>query len=267
MVLEFLFNICATDCCSTELRFCDIIKSSETQGGDMMFDTMKLGKAISTLRKKADMTQNEVADRLNLSRQAISKYERGESFPDISVLVMIAELFNVTLEQLINCGEPTKGESSILKNVANGNDNISVENIADVVNLAPLLKPSVLSKLSVKFQEQGIDISDIVILAEYLNDETVIKLIENATFNEISNELLEKFIPMLNHQSKEAIFQKILDGDMDWHFIKVLLPFADYIATQIEAAVIAGVLPWEVLDILNCYYNKKDTDTVKNNII
>lgn len=44
-----------------------------------MFDTMKFGKALSTLRKCADMTQNEVADRLNLSRQAISKYERGVS--------------------------------------------------------------------------------------------------------------------------------------------------------------------------------------------
>ena len=60
-----------------------------------MFDTMKFGKALSTLRKQADMTQNEVADRLNLSRQAISKYERGESFPDISILVMIAELFDL----------------------------------------------------------------------------------------------------------------------------------------------------------------------------
>ena len=83
-----------------------------------MFDTMKFGKALSTLRKQADMTQNEVADQLNLSRQAISKYERGESFPDISVLVMIAELFHVTLDQLINYGEPTKGESAILENVA-----------------------------------------------------------------------------------------------------------------------------------------------------
>lgn len=50
-----------------------------------MFDTMKFGRALSTLRKQADMTQSEVADRLNMSRQAISKYERGESFPDISV--------------------------------------------------------------------------------------------------------------------------------------------------------------------------------------
>ena len=222
-----------------------------------MFDTMKFGKALSTLRKEADLTQNEVADRLNLSRQAISKYERGESFPDISVLVMIAELFNVTLNELINYGEPTKGESAILKNVAKGDSNVIAENIADVVNLAPLLKPSVLTRLSHQFEKQGIDISNIITLAEYLNDEAVVGLIEKATFDDISDELLEKFIPMLNHNSKEAIFQKILDGEMDWHFIKVLLPYADYMTTQIEAAVVAGALPWEVLDILRNYHWEK----------
>ena len=223
-----------------------------------MFDTMKFGKALSTLRKEADMTQNEIADKLNLSRQAISKYERGESFPDISVLVMIAELFHITLDQLINYGEPTKGESSILRNVAKGNADISAENIADVVNLAPLLKPSILTKLSRQFEKQGIDISDIITLAEYLNDESVVKLIEKATFDDISDALLEKFIPMLNSHSKEAIFQKILDGDMDWHFIQALLPYADYMTTQIEAAVVAGALPWEVLDILNDYYHDRN---------
>lgn len=219
-----------------------------------MFDTRKFGKALSTLRKNADMTQNEVADKLNLSRQAISKYECGESFPDISILVMIADLFHITLDQLIGYGEPTKGESSILKNVAEGKADIVAENMADVLNLAPLLKPSVLTNLSSQFEKQGIDISDIVILAEYLNDESVVKLIEKATVDDMDEELLEKFIPMLNDNSKVAIFQKILDGKMDWHFIKVLLPYADDITTQIEAAVVAGALPWEALDILNGYY-------------
>ena len=232
------------------------IKSMD--GSNTMFDIVKFGKALSTLRKNADMTQNEVADKLNLSRQAISKYERGESFPDISVLVMIAELFGITLDKLIGYGEPTTGESSILKNVAKGDADVIAENIADIVNLAPLLKPSVLTKLSQQFEKQGIDISDIIILAEYLNDETVVKLIENATFEEISDELLEKFIPMLNHASKEAIFQKILDGEMDWHFIKALLPYADYITTHIEAAVVDGGLPRDALDILNDYYWDKN---------
>ena len=229
-----------------------------------MFDTMKFGKALSTLRKEADMTQNEVADRLNLSRQAISKYERGESFPDISILVMIAELFNITLDELINYGEPTKGESAILKNVAKGNPDVIADNIADVVNLAPLLKPSILTKLSHQFEKQGIDISDIITLAEYLNDESVVKLIEKATFNDINDELLEKFIPMLNHDSKDAIFRKILDGEMDWHLIKALLPYANYITTQIEAAVVEGALPYDVLNVLNdCCLDRNRTKCTK----
>ena len=90
-----------------------------------MFDTMKFGKALSTLRKQADMTQNEVADRLNLSRQAISKYERGESFPDISVLVMIAELFNVpyvkfNATQLTASGYVGSDVNMILSNLVEG---------------------------------------------------------------------------------------------------------------------------------------------------
>lgn len=223
-----------------------------------MFDTMKFGRALSSLRKQADMTQSEVADRLNMSRQAVSKYERGESFPDISVLVMIAELFDVSLDDLIGYGEPTDGESSLLQSIAQGNTDVVAENIADVVNLAPLLKPSILTKLSQQFERQGIDISDIIDLAEYLNDGAVVKLIETATFDDINDELLAKFIPMLDRTSKEAIFQKILNGEMDWHFIKTLLPYADYIRTQIEAAVVEGALPWEALEILNEYYWSED---------
>lgn len=230
-----------------------------------MFDPMKFGKALSTLRKRADMTQNEVADRLNLSRQAISKYERGESFPDISVLVMIAELFDVTLDELIGYGDPTGGESSLLQSIAQGISDVVAENIADVVNLAPLLKPSILEKLSQQFERQGIDISAIISLAEYLNDDAVVRLIETATFDDIGDELLARFIPMLNRASKEAIFQKILNGEMDWHFIAALLPYADYITTQIEAAVVAGALPREALDILAEYHWSEEGYKEKHN--
>lgn len=70
----------------------------------------------------------------------------------------------------------------------------------------------------------------------------------------LAEDNLAKILPMLNSDSKEALLQKVLDGEMDWHFIKVLLPYAGYLAEQIEAAVVAGVLPGEVLNILNAYY-------------
>lgn len=215
-----------------------------------MFNTQKFGGYLSRLRKNADMTQSELADKLNLTRQAVSRYETGDSFPDVSILVLIADIFGVTLDELINSGEPTRGESLILGNVAVGNVDVLAENIADFVNLAPFLKPSVLTKLSAGLSKQGIDISNIVTLAEYLNDDSVVAMLENATFDSISDELLEKLMPLLDNKSKSTIFQKIIDGEMNFHMLRILIPYMDYIQPQIEAAVVEGVLPWEALDVM-----------------
>ena len=213
-----------------------------------MFDTQKFGCAIAALRKEADMTQNEVADRLNLSRQAVSRYECGESFPDISILVQIAQLFGISLDALIAYGDPTAGEAQILR--ADGTSHVTA---ADVVNLAPHLKPSMLASLSSHLAPDGIDISDLVALAEYLHDATTAQLIETASFETINDELLVKLLPFLNTVSKEAMFRKLLDGDLDWHYIGVFLPYADEYLSQIEAAVMEGALPWEASEIVNRY--------------
>lgn len=212
-----------------------------------MFDIVKFGRELSRLRRQADMTQCEVADKLNLSHQAVSKYERGESFPDISVIVLIADLFNVSIDELINSGTPSPGESGILKSVVYGKNNASDYNASDIVNLAPILKPSILEDLSQKLEGQGIDIKYIVSLAEYLNDESVEKLIKNASYDGLEPDLLEKLIPILDYNSKVSILQKILDGQLDWHLLKILWRYDGCNRSQIEAAVVFGVLPDEVL--------------------
>jgi len=60
-----------------------------------------VAKNISELRQANKMTQMELAEKLNYSDKAISKWERAESSPDISVLVEIADLFGVTLDYLV----------------------------------------------------------------------------------------------------------------------------------------------------------------------
>lgn len=214
-----------------------------------MFDITKFGGYLSRLRKNADMTQSELADRLNVTHQAISRYEKGYCFPDVSVLVLLAEIFDVTLDDLIGAGQPTKGESDILGSVALGSE-IAVEDFEDIAGLAPILKPSVLSKLSENCQKQGIDLTGIVDLAEYLNDETVLSLIEQANFETVNSELLKKLLPLLDVKTKSVMFEKILDGEMDWHLLEIILPYAEFLTSQIEAAVIEGALPDEVLDML-----------------
>lgn len=60
-----------------------------------------IAKNIAQLRQGKGMTQIELAEQLNYSDKAVSKWERGESMPDVSVLVEIARLFGVTLDDLV----------------------------------------------------------------------------------------------------------------------------------------------------------------------
>ena len=57
----------------------------------------QLGAKISTLRKKKGMTQAELGEELNISYQAVSKWERGESYPDFDTISKMAKIFGVEL--------------------------------------------------------------------------------------------------------------------------------------------------------------------------
>lgn len=60
-----------------------------------------VAKNLTALRQQHKMTQSELAEKLNYSDKAISKWERGESIPDVAVLKTIADLFGVTLDYLL----------------------------------------------------------------------------------------------------------------------------------------------------------------------
>ena len=60
-----------------------------------------IAKNISSLRQKKNMTQGDLASKLNYSDKAVSKWERAESIPDVAVLKEIADLFDVTLDYLV----------------------------------------------------------------------------------------------------------------------------------------------------------------------
>lgn len=217
-----------------------------------MFDTKKFGAYVARQRKNADLTQSELAEKLNLTRQAVSKYELGDSFPDISILVQIAKIFKITLDELIGSGNPTKGETEIIKNVIDTEE--STISINDIINLAPLIKPSILGVFSKKLRGEGINISHVVSMMQYLNDEDVVQVFTSAGCNLMDNELLEKIIPFLDIASKEVILKKIIEGECDWHLIKALLPHMGSIAPLLEAAVMEGALPKEVLETVSDYF-------------
>lgn len=70
----------------------------------------KIGKFISQKRKEVNLTQEDLAEKLNISKNAISKWERGLNLPNVSIMQELCEILNITIIELLNGEETTKEE-------------------------------------------------------------------------------------------------------------------------------------------------------------
>ena len=118
-----------------------------------------LGQKIGSLRREKNLTQEELAESLGVSAQAVSKWENDVSCPDIMLLPKLAQLFNVTTDNLLGCEpemtvqivprEKRKSyENMMLRIIVNSSDGDKVR-----INLPmPLVKAGV---------EMGVNISQL----------------------------------------------------------------------------------------------------------
>lgn len=66
---------------------------------------MTLGEKILSLRTARDMSQDDLAEKLEVSRQSVSKWETGQSTPDLDKIIKLADLFGVGVDELVREGE------------------------------------------------------------------------------------------------------------------------------------------------------------------
>lgn len=177
-----------------------------------MFDIKKFGRYIYDLRMEMKMTQIQLGKKVNVSRQTISKYELGQSFPDIQILIMLAEIFGKTVDNLVSCGNNEYDISSIFQ-------------------MASIIKEDVL-KESLRF------VSD-------LNKE-----ISNCNFTNIDEDTLIKIIPFIDEKAKEIVFQRVIDGDISYKILYELILYSNNITQLIESAVLEGALDDEAMDCI-----------------
>ena len=76
-----------------------------------------LGEMISSLRKEKNMTQSDLAEKMNVTDKAVSKWERNLSCPDISSIPKLSEILDVSVEKLLNT--QTKYNSSKIEDIIN----------------------------------------------------------------------------------------------------------------------------------------------------
>lgn len=82
------------------------------------------GEFLADLRKENKMTQAVLAEKLNISNRTISKWENGDGFPDVSILPELADVFGVTVDELLRGERVTKDEADIKITEIENKDNL-----------------------------------------------------------------------------------------------------------------------------------------------
>ncbi len=83
-----------------------------------MIDSVKVGKKIYALRKENSLTQDDLASKLMVTRQVISKWELGNSLPSIDLIIELSKLFNTTIEEILCLNDDSRieiDESNVFK--------------------------------------------------------------------------------------------------------------------------------------------------------
>ena len=171
-----------------------------------MFDMRKVGQKIAQLRKSHNMTQLELADKIGISFQAVSNWERGNSMPDISKLPELASLFNVSIDELL--GE----KSELVERAVKGDiqeylehNDISSEEISKV---APILRPD---QVDVIYEsKKGHSMREIEMLLPFLSEDLVDQLATNAV-KEGKEHDLAILLPFVSEDTVSDIAHKMVE--------------------------------------------------------
>lgn len=205
-----------------------------------MLDMKKTGAYISNLRKEKDLTQVELADLLNVSHQAVSKWERGESVPDVGTLPGLAEILEVSIDSILKGSRVThlesntfKSEGAVVEEAAKNNPEKITEmilnhelDIDSVINVAPILKSSTLNRIT-KGLKDFIDFRQIAELAPFLGRDTLTWLISVAEGRCRALDVVV-MAPFLSSDILGELIERLPteDGVNNFEFLVSIAPFA-----------------------------------------
>jgi len=209
-----------------------------------MFDTKKVGTKIAALRKAKDMTQMEVADKMMVSYQAVSNWERGNTMPDISKLLELSQILGVSVEELLG----SEKEAMIVNKIIDHCEDVKLEEVAEV---AELMKPSQVEECVDKAADDEVQLETLILLAPHLSSKRLSEMMEKAKVKlaqilplapfleskqlaqminrqQELNGSFDKFValaPFLDEKDLGTLAERVFNSEKDSQYLKVLAPF------------------------------------------
>ena len=253
---------------------------------------MNIGKTIAALRKEKNMTQSEVADKLGVSYQAVSKWERDESLPDITLLPSIADLFGITIDQLLRGGlnmneQEVVHAKEIVESVKNDPVNYEViqmdqpaieENtpndlgnrISEFVNktitdsfasafegLMPLMKPNKIKKMVKDYKADFKSFSGNAY--EYMDDESVNQLFDSIdSVDEDTYEKMVEIFVLCDLSTRDRIVDLLCNSDLDELELADMMPFLNSEQkTKLLRHYLENTSNYEQIEDIICFLNEE----------
>lgn len=102
-------------------------------------DNIKFGEMIAVMRKENEMTQKELAEKLHVTDKAVSKWERGKGYPEITLLPLIADVLGITAGELLNGerydegSEPPAENETLVSDIIEFADKVSKFNTSGTI--------------------------------------------------------------------------------------------------------------------------------------
>ncbi|MBO5278853.1 MAG: helix-turn-helix transcriptional regulator [Lachnospiraceae bacterium] len=179
-----------------------------------MFSMQDIGKRIISLRKNQNMTQVDLADKLGITYQAVSSWERGNSMPDIGKIPEIAELFQISIDELI-------GESKVVNAVLNisNHEQWKYENLAEeeIKEALPILKPNQITEVIDSIDKSKI--KDIGMFLPFMHEEDVKEIALEAYK---TGKDIRHYLPFMHEEDVKEMALEACDTGKD---IRHYLPF------------------------------------------
>lgn len=160
----------------------------------------KIGKFIANMRKKKNMTQEMLAEKLGVSNKSISRWETGKCMPDISLLEPLSIELGITVNELI------KGDIILEKNIKNDTDNNLKNSLNEINKSKKTIKKLLIISLSLTlfiFVIQLFNINNISFSSfKIINySEKFYSLLKSNSYSEIENFITEEYVEDQWHTS------------------------------------------------------------------
>ncbi len=211
-----------------------------------MFDMKKIGGTISRMRKAANLTQMELADRMGVSFQAVSNWERGQTMPDISRLPELSEALGVTVDEILGdrqaadileklekseeapklTGDEIKEVAPLLRpdqaDKAAKNARLS---IGELAALAPFVSQEALEEISLSLIDSGCGIGELAAIAPFLGKDVLGRIAEGLIEEGGDASSLAAIAPFLDREVLGRIAEGLIEEGGDASDLAAIAPF------------------------------------------